>query len=67
MEVAPGVRVGWLEVLSYSHKDEYSRKFWRCKCRCGKFTTVRESDIKLRHTRSCGCMRGWNYVKKYQG
>ena len=64
MEVARGKSIGWLTILEYSHTDIYSRKFWKCDCRCGSQTIVRESDLKRGHTRSCGCMRGWNNAKK---
>ena len=65
MEITRGTTIGWLTVLRFHSKDEYSRKFWECECKCGNKTCVRESDLKRGHTRSCGCMRGWNNAKKY--
>ncbi len=65
MEVGTGQTIGWLTITEYSYKDVNSRKYWNCKCRCGRDTVVRESDLKRGHTRSCGCMRGWNNAKNH--
>lgn len=32
-----------------------NRKYWICKCDCGKSTLVTYSDLKRSHTTSCGC------------
>jgi len=34
-----------------------TRKTWLCKCDCGEYVFVAESDLKSGDTRSCGCLR----------
>lgn len=33
---------------------------WKCQCKCGNFTEVPTSDLRRKHTKSCGCL-----VKKH--
>lgn len=50
-----GQRFGRLTVLEFvPTKDKNSH--WRCKCDCGKITTVRGSDLTYGGTKSCGCL-----------
>ncbi len=59
-----GQRFGRLTVQYRFGYDEKTRKaLWRCKCDCGKYTTVRSSDLKSSNTKSCGCL-GKNYGKR---
>lgn len=46
-----GERFGRLCVIKYVQKS-----FWRCRCDCGKITTVDGSALRLGRTRSCGCL-----------
>ena len=49
------------ELLDGSNK--FNRRMYRCKCDCGKFTTVRSVDLKSGNTKSCGCL-GSAYAKR---
>ena len=46
---------GRLTVLAYAHSDKKYNKFYKCKCACGKETTVRGTNLTNRKTKSCGC------------
>lgn len=50
-----GRRFGSLTVLSYDGKRG-GKHYWKCLCSCGKETVVSNSNLKNRHTQSCGCM-----------
>lgn len=51
-----GKRFGSLVVLEFDHRDTNSRKrFWKCKCDCGKICIVYQNHLKSGHTKSCGC------------
>jgi hypothetical protein len=58
-----GIRKGklfaQLSVLSRDANDSGGRVMLRCKCNCPRETvvTVRLSDLKSGHTKSCGCLR----------
>lgn len=51
-----GQRFGYLTVKKRVGTSEDRKALWRCKCDCGKLTTVRSSDLKSGNTKSCGCM-----------
>jgi hypothetical protein len=44
-----------LTVLKFSHVGNAYRKYWICKCECGKETITHSSSLKSGHTKSCGC------------
>lgn len=49
---------GRLVVISFSHKlvkDKGTKVFWKCRCSCGKTAVVSASELRKKHTRSCGC------------
>jgi hypothetical protein len=48
-----GMAFGKLTVLEYSHSNRYA--YWRCRCECGKETTVRSSHLLLGAVKTCGC------------
>ena len=48
-----GKTFGKLTVLGYSHSNRYA--YWKCKCECGKETTVRSSHLLLGAVKTCGC------------
>ena len=51
-----GLRFGRLTVKRRAGTTEDRKALWRCKCDCGKLTTVRSSDLKSGNTKSCGCL-----------
>jgi len=55
-----GEKFGRLTVISFSHKDKYTKTYWRCKCECGNEFTVRCSSLKCNITKSCGCLQKQN-------
>lgn len=51
-----GQKFGRLEVLQFVEiKNHHS--YWLCKCNCGNFTQVTNSQLKSGKTKSCGCLR----------
>lgn len=54
-----GQQFGCLIVVAYA--DTTGRRArWNCKCKCGNATIVTGKDLRLGHTRSCGCRaRAW--------
>lgn len=54
-----GRRFTRLEVLERAHSRN-NGLYWRCRCDCGKETFVRTTKLMKGHTRSCGCLRGFN-------
>lgn len=51
-----GQRFGRLTVVSLSHIDKENRAVWKCKCDCGKETTVSGKSLRSGNTSSCGCL-----------
>ena len=45
-----------LTILSFSHNDKRSRKYYLVKCKCGKELIVHGSSLKSGNTKSCGCL-----------
>lgn len=37
--------------------DDSGKRGWRCKCECGKSTSVRTDKLVGGHTKSCGCAK----------
>jgi hypothetical protein len=54
--VLPGMRFGKLTVVEFSHSDG-KKRFFRCKCECGKTTTTRGCRLTSLKSpqKSCGC------------
>lgn len=52
-----GTRFGRLVVLEYAMSDRRGEAVWRCRCDCGKTTSVRGSHLRLGRVISCGCYR----------
>lgn len=50
-----GQRFGRLTVIRRSDKKAKSGSMWICKCDCGNFVTVTQSNLKSGNTKSCGC------------
>jgi len=49
-------KFGRLTVQSLASVKEY-KSYWKCKCVCGKITTVWGGHLKSGHTQSCGCYK----------
>lgn len=52
-----GKRFGSLVVQKLAYRGKDSKKYWECRCDCGKVCLVQESHLKSGHTKSCGCLR----------
>ncbi len=51
-----GKQFGDLTVTAYDGNRE-GTYFWRCRCKCGRETVVRQYNLLLGHTKSCGCLQ----------
>lgn len=59
-----GLKKGYLEVIEFSHRDDNSKQFWKCKCtNCGNEKIISRSNLLKANTRSCGCLKGIRYEK----
>lgn len=45
------------------YKTSPYKKYWICKCQCGKEKTVREDGLKAGTTKSCGCYKNKIFVE----
>jgi hypothetical protein len=52
-----GQKFAQLTVMGRVGNDVADRVRLRCKCDCGKECTVRLTDLRSGHTKSCGCLR----------
>lgn len=52
-----GQKFGRLTVVREDGRDGYGSTNWLCICDCGKLVTVRGSQLRSGHTRSCGCLQ----------
>lgn len=50
-----GQKFGRLTVVSLSLKDSKGTR-WNCRCKCGRMTEVRMSNLKTGNVQSCGCL-----------
>ena len=57
-----GRQFGELTVIGYDGNRE-GTYFWRCKCKCGKETVVRQNNLLIGHTKSCGCLQKKVYAE----
>lgn len=51
-----GKRFGRLTVKKWVGTSLHRKALWRCKCDCGKITTVSSGDLISGNTKSCGCL-----------
>lgn len=60
-----GERYGRLTVIDF-YKKINREYFWTCKCDCGNITHVSSTNLKNRHTQSCGCInsKGEELIQK---
>jgi hypothetical protein len=52
-----GSRFTYLVVVRLHHKDENYRKFYLCRCDCGRRKVVQATLLKTGNTKSCGCKK----------
>lgn len=45
-----------LLVIEYAFTDKWRSTHWKCRCRCGKETTVSRNSLLHGLTKSCGCL-----------
>jgi hypothetical protein len=50
-----GQKFNFLTILSLDHIDNRGRKFFKCKCDCGKEKIIQGSLMSSGNTKSCGC------------
>lgn len=48
---------GRLTVFERAKNNKSNKTKWKCRCSCGKITTVFASHLKSGHTISCGCLK----------
>jgi hypothetical protein len=51
-----GQRYGRLTVVALAGRASNGDALWRCGCDCGGEVEVSASNLRTRHTRSCGCL-----------
>lgn len=57
---------GYLTVLhKTSERGADGSVIWECKCKCGNIVKVNGSNLRSRHTQSCGCKKA-EHLTKYQ-
>lgn len=59
-----GKRFGHLLVVRRLPKQPNRPYRWRCKCDCGKTVSVRGDVLRYGFTKSCGCLRVSNGIKR---
>lgn len=59
-----GKTFGYLQVIDKAENSKTNRTQWKCKCKCGKEIIVLTSNLRLGHTKSCGCLRIETISKK---
>jgi len=52
----PGHQFGNLTAIEYAGKKD-GQYYWRCRCQCGKETVVRQNNLLIGKTKSCGCLQ----------
>ena len=61
-----GQRYGHLTVLRPAENIGTQTAWW-CLCDCGRETVVRTKRLRSGHTKSCGCLFGWNGSQQHKG
>ena len=51
-----GQRIGMLTVVGY-HMKKGGHHYWLCKCDCGNFASVQDSNLMSMSCWHCGCMK----------
>ena len=65
-----GTKQYFLEIISYTERDEKSHRYFICKCDCGKELAIRVDQIIRKNQKSCGCYKynlktGCSYYRLY--
>ena len=66
-----GQRFGKLVVVERAGSDKYKHARWKCRCDCGRYTTVASTNLVSGSIHSCGCshyvwgIEGVNEKPKY--
>lgn len=55
---------GRLKILKRIGSDKWRQSTWLCLCKCGNETIVPSSNLKSKHTRSCGCLHKESLIKR---
>ena len=53
-----GKKFGRLMALEPTEKRKHGCIIWICLCDCGNLIEVRSDELKFKHKKSCGCLRG---------
>lgn len=51
-----GEKYGRLTINEYSHTDDNGDTCWHAICECGNAKVVKRTNLKMGHTKSCGCL-----------
>lgn len=62
-----GNKYGRLTVIKMVMLDKKQGAFWKCKCDCGTYITVRGTQLRNGQTSSCGCLssKGEETIKRF--
>ena len=58
-----GLKYGMITVIDY-HATINGYSTWNCKCECGNNIVIRGGDLKSGNTKSCGCTRIPELIKR---
>jgi hypothetical protein len=61
---APSMQFGRLTVIGYAPSNKHRQRRVVCRCDCGTIKAFVLSDLKSRHTQSCGCLNRENASHK---
>ena len=56
-------RVGRWLVISFSYRDSKYCDYWDCICACGNKKIVSGNNLRMRNTKSCGCLQKERAIK----
>jgi hypothetical protein len=56
---------GHFRVIEYAGRNKSNGKQWKCECGCGNIKIVAENKLKSGHTRSCGCLKYIEIIKRW--
>lgn len=59
-----GEQYGNLTAVKVDHFGKRNKRYWLCKCACGKYTVQSVGDLRADKVKSCGCKRYIPLVKR---
>ena len=65
VNLSEGQRFGRLTVLSRSENDRHRKACWLCQCDCGNQTIVTGVKLRQGKTKSCGCYRKGQVLRRH--